>query len=306
MTEENDVEDVFQELLSTRVDVSAAVLQACADQRDFSELAFELYKETSVTLAVCAHMYEIVTPGTGVLARNQAICAGLLVRITKFMTAVTRLASTAPRGDVVIALNRSIMESAINIRFLLHKKEERWYEQFARHSLGPERELYDIIQVNIKQRAGEVLPIEQRMLSSIDRVCRLTGVRIEDVDKKYGDWGGGLRERLKAIGKEELYSTQRIGSHAVHGTWVDLVLHHLEEKTGGYIPDSSWSAVDARLMLPQCNFASEAGQEYVSHFFGKNQQTTLLLDHIADLQSRILTVDNAEEASRAQNRKAEP
>lgn len=151
------------------------------------------------------------------------------------MTAVVQLVSTAHRGYVVIALNRSITESAINLRFLLLKNEERWYEQFARSSLGPERELYDMIQANIKDRDGEILPIE-RMLDSIDHVSRLTGVKIEEVNPNAGDWGGGLRERLKALGDDKLYIILRTGSHAVHGTWVDLVTNHLKGKTEDMFP----------------------------------------------------------------------
>jgi len=59
-----------------------------------------------------------------------------------------------------------------------------------------------------------------------------------DVSPKRQEWGGSLRDRLKALDLEDLYvSLQRIPSHAVHGTWVDLALHHLEEKVGGFTPE---------------------------------------------------------------------
>jgi hypothetical protein len=302
MPNEPSTEEKMRELLGPPVDVSDAVLQECVAKGDFSELAFEIYKETGALVAVCGHLFESEDPEKGKFARNQAICAGLLIRIAKFMIAVAQLASSARREDVVMALNRSIVESAINLRFLLHKNEERFFDQFARFSLGPERELYDIIQANIKQRGGDVWPIEQRMLSSIDRVCRLTGVKIEDVDRKYGDWAGGLRERAKAVGDEALYSTQRIASHAVHGTWADLVLHHLEEKDGGYVPDPSWSDVDARLMLPVCLVCSEAAQEYGAHFFGKHNEGKQILERTGNLQQRIRTVDAADEAWRTKKK----
>lgn len=51
-----------------------------------------------------------------------------------------------------------------------------------------------------------------------------------------------VRERMKAIDEEYLYLVvQRIPSHAVHGSWVDLLLHHLDEHGGGFAPDSQWS-----------------------------------------------------------------
>src|SRR3989304_1834501 len=131
-----------------------------------------------------------------------------------------------------------ILESSTNLRFRLLKDEERFYDQFVEMSLGPERELYDVIQNNIKARSGVHLPIEDRMLRSIDRVCRLSGVTIEDVPVRAGDWGGGFRERLRALGEEGAYVLlMRIPSHAVHGTWVDLLLHHVEEKGDGFVPN---------------------------------------------------------------------
>ena len=68
------------------------------------------------------------------------------------------------------------------------------------------------------------------------------------VNAKVPDWGGGLRNRLQALGLEDAYvSLQRIPSHAVHGTWVDLVLYHLESKSQGFAPDSKWRRTDARI-----------------------------------------------------------
>lgn len=175
--------------LGEPVGVTDATLRQCAAQGAFSRLALELYGETITVLVVCSHAYIVVTSEEGVLSRNQAICAGLLVRITKFMTAVASLVSQDPeRADVVFALNRSIMESATNLEFLVAKNEERFFDQFVCFSLAPERELYEVIQKNIAARDGEKSPIEQRMLKSINRVCSLSGATITDVPPKMGDW----------------------------------------------------------------------------------------------------------------------
>src|SRR5579864_8893967 len=114
------------------------------------------------------------------------------------MLVVTQLSSKGDRAEVVSALCRSINESAINLEFLVHTNDDKYFDQFVKFSLGPERELYDIIQAKIAARGGDVWPIEYRMLKSINNVCQASGVKIEEVNRKYGDWGGGLRERLKA------------------------------------------------------------------------------------------------------------
>ena len=88
------------------------------------------------------------------------------------------------------------------------KNEDRFFDQFVRFSLAPERNHYGVIQKNVAKRGGEILPIERRMLKSIDRVCRISGVDITDVKPKMGDWGGGLRNRLIALGEGEWYAAQ--------------------------------------------------------------------------------------------------
>jgi len=223
---------VADKLLGEITPVTEEVLAGFTEQDHFSHLAFDLYKETGILLSVCAHLCTEEEANAAVIERNHAICAGLLIRISKFTVAVTQLLATAERGKVVMALHRSVMESAINLRFLLFKNDNEVYQQFVQSSLAPERELVDRIQENIgKREKHEIWPIENRMLDSIQSTCRLSGVRIEDIGPRRGQWAGGMKERLKALGEEELYLfAERLPSHAVHGTWVDLLLHHLEPK----------------------------------------------------------------------------
>ena len=122
------------------------------------------------------------------LIRNQAVCVGLMIRISKFMLVVTQLGATGNRAEVVHALNRSILESATNLEFLATKNDDQFFAQFVRYSLGPERELHDLIQKHFAERGGEVRPIEKRMLESIANVCSARGMDL------YRPRGTGLFE----------------------------------------------------------------------------------------------------------------
>lgn len=228
-----------------------------------------------------------------------------MIRISKFMLVVTQLSATRNRADVVFALNRSILESAVNLEFLLTKNDDAVFEQFVKSSLGPERELYDTIQTNVVERGGKLLPIEKRMLDSINRVCQASGVKIEEVNQKYGDWGGGVRERLKFLKKEEQYvALQRLPSHAVHGTWVDLCMRHLEydAKADVFLPDNSFANVDARFLGPIATFVLEPTKLYLQRFFSHVPETAKLLERIEDLQNRIVEADAAHENLMAQEK----
>jgi hypothetical protein len=279
----------LEEKLGPRVEIGGIAGEA--DPEKINEVAFELYKEAWRVVNLAAHLLDEVASVKGGWPRNQAICAGLMIRITKFMLVVTQLSAEGDRAEIVHALNRSMMESAINLEFLVRTNDDKFFDQFVRFSLGPERELYDIIQANVAARGGEVLPIEERMVHSIDDVCRVSRVTIKEVDRKYGDWGGGIRERLKALGKEGRYvAMQRILSHAVHGTWVDLYKNHLEydSKTDVFRPEPRFKFVDERVLGPIALFVLEATQPYLERFFWRIPGTGLLLNRIEDLRSRLL------------------
>ena len=170
---------------------------------------------------------------------------------------------------------------------------------FVKFSLGPERELYDVIQANIEARGGEIWPIEQRMLESINDLCQASGVKIEEVNQKYGDWGGGVKERLKALNKERQYvGMQRLPSHAVHGSWVDLYKHHLtyDPKASVFAPDTDFSLVDARLLGPVATLVLEATKPYLEPFFFAISETELVVSRIDDLIGRLTMTDARHEA----------
>ena len=195
----------INEWVGAPVEVTDEVLRSLKDNGQLATLIFELYRETGRLVILSSHTYFGYQGDEGWLNRNQAICVGLLVRIAKFMLSVAQLFEGHERGEVILALNRSILESVVNLRFLLLKNEDRFYDQFVKFSLGPERELYDLVVKRIDERAGTKLVIEQQMLASIDQICNASGIDIKDVDSKYPDWGGGLRNRLEALDRPEGY-----------------------------------------------------------------------------------------------------
>ncbi len=288
--------EALQIMLSPRVDISG--IKGENDPEKVNAVVFGLYKETVSVVNLAAHLLDEAASVKGGWPRNQAICAGLMIRIAKFMVVVIQLSAKRDRLEVVLALNRSIMESAINLEFLVTKNDDRYFDQFVKFSLGPERELHDIIQANVAARGGEMWPIEQRMLESINEVCQGSGLKVEEVNQKYGDWGGGLKERLKALNKEDRYvGMQRIPSHAVHGTWVDLYKHHLEHdpKVDVFSPNPDFSSVDARVLGPIAILVLEATKPYLERFFPGIPESKLPLERIDDLRNRLAEADAVHE-----------
>jgi hypothetical protein len=299
---EREKNSPVHEFLVEPTEVTEEVLRKCSEEPQFTELAFNLYRETGRVLSVCAYSY-MGQPGSKMtLKLEQAICAGLLVRIVKFMVAVVQLGDQADRGEVILALNRCITESAVNLRFLVLKGG---YEEFIKSGLSVERELHDLIVSNIKARGGGVLPIETRMLESIQRTFDRSGYKLQDVNARFQPWGGGMRKRLSDIGWAEAHvSIERIPSHAVHGTWVDLLLHHLKLADEGFAPDPTWLSIDTRYLIPVCLVVLEAARDYLTAFLGDIAGLQPLYERIDNLKERILRVFEAHEAWLAEQYKS--
>jgi len=288
-------QQIFEEWVGPRVDVKP--IHDCKTLHESGGIAFELYKEACRVVAFSAHILDETAAAQGGFARNQAICAGLMVKISKFMVAVVQLSTGDDRGEIVVGVNRIILESAVSLEFLARSGDDKYFDQFVDFSLGPERELYDQIQANISARHGEVLPIEKRLLASIDRVCAASGIKIDQVDRKHRDWGENVRNRLKALGKESLYAVYRTGSHAIHGTWPDLFSGHLtyDENAKVFQPDTKWTRVGTRMLAPIAILVLGAIDPYLERFFPAAHEKDVLLERIADLHARLAEADDADE-----------
>lgn len=282
-------EKSIEEMLGVPTDISTL----SSRNSSLSETTFNLYRETAIITILISHLYESTNSEDASLSRNQAIEAGLAVRMAKFMGGVLALMVDRVRehGEVVMALNRCLTESAINLSFFCEKAQAEDYDKFVKSSLRPERDQRKVIFENIAKR-GEGLPIETRMLNSIERVFKVSGINNSDELEKIPG-RKDYKEILKALNMDNAYTMlQGVPSHAIHGTWVDLVLHHLEETTSGFKPKPDTARVDARLLLPVSLLVLRALQSYVnSRFAGRHTEITIVLKRMDDLMERISKVD---------------
>ena len=272
------------------------MLESCRAKNQFAPLVFELYKE-AVSLVCASSAVQIGDSEDSVkLGRNQAVCAGLLVRIAKYMVSVAKLSADNEHGETIQALNRCIIESAVNLRYLVLKNEDEVYERFVRNSLVAERELYDFIHANIIASGGAQLTIELNMLSSIIDTCELSGVAVEEINPKPGNWGGTFRDKLTVLGYDWPAYTilERIPSHAVHGDWVDLIKNHLQRKDDGFEPNYDRLNTDGGLLGPVGVFVIEAARDYLGTYFD-SPDAEPLHRRLVSVQERLMMVESARE-----------
>ena len=262
------------------------------ERRDeFTKLSFDLFQEAMQFVLIGAGSYLATARADFPHERDQAICVGILVRTCKLMSAVCRLGSTGNGLEANLILLRSISESIVNLRFLISKNDPSLFDKFVNSSLGPERELFDLV-TEISGARGCLVPIEERILEHIHDTCRISGVPIEKVLPGHQTWGAGMKQKLKHLSIEERYcSLQRIPSHSVHGDWVDLVTYHLNINEGRYGGCFDFSPETPAFFLPAAAFVLDGLKDYMNRYFQSVNESQVLISGIEDLLGRLRRTD---------------
>lgn len=227
-------------------------------------------------------------------SREYAVVRGLIHRCARLMLADLKLAAEKKHGEVMPALTRCICESAITARWLMVSEEPDRFERYIAGGLSSDLRLKDQIQARIAERGGEILVVEERMLRSIDRCIELAGMSETDVrsTKKMYDFATICRNLQ--LSPEAYVAIQRLGSHAIHGSWTDLVFHYLEEngKGGFEVRDSPVGPEVNHLVAVSLEVLSTL-EEYLKFAVSREDIRTMLADVCHQAKEGILAVFRA-------------
>lgn len=209
-------------------------MQKCRESGDFMPVLFEWYKFVGHICIFFAQLQRESPAAREISPIHFAILTGLLNRCARLMLSNIALSHNGRFGETTALLDRCIFESCLKVDWLCHKGNDESFQRYLAGGLKTEIELEKEIAGNIAEReGGEVLNIEKRMLSSIERHITAAGLSREEITeaKKLPDVSAMLRD----LGHERLMYVvaQRLGSHHVHGTWPSLLLHYLEVDDGG-------------------------------------------------------------------------
>lgn len=211
-----------------RTPVNASLVRAYRRESQHTSLAFDLLRETSLWTIILGSAY-----AENIRAWNvrEAVLGGHLLRLGKLLRAFLEQTGS-DRGELAWVSIRLVGECTINLRYLLLTRgDQAVIESYVFQSLQHEQELQATIEASVQKRNGVSLPIEERMLRSIARAFRDSGVDPKTLPaKKIRNWGNkNLRQKAAALGLEEAYRIIIAGaSRNVHGSWQDLLQHHLE------------------------------------------------------------------------------
>jgi hypothetical protein len=262
-------------------------------EEDFIGVAVCLLIETGSYVILVGNLLPYETKAWN---SDQAAVGGHFVRLYKLISAI--LDQTCQhRREIAFMFARMAFECIINMSFILKNYSPELVLSYKSYSLKHEKKLMNRINENIKQRGGEVLPIEDRMLKSINHSFRVSGVEPEQIKaKELRDWGNkNIYQKAKDVGLGEAYLAAFGGpSHGIHGNWQDLLEYHLKsDEHGHFTPDFEWHRPRPQYLNVVTLQAAEVSKQYVA-WLGF-QEIEKLTEALSELQERVLTLDSAHE-----------
>jgi len=282
-------------LLATikHIEVTTQQLAALKDEDGFMVLSVELLKEAASLVALVAG---VLPPGSKKWSRDQAIIGGNFVRLFKLLSAHLDQVCQK-RQETVAIISRLMFECVVDIKFLIKNASPELFTSYIKYSLRHERKLRDVILENIKDRGGSKLHIEKRMLTSIERAAKRSGMQIDDISPSHPrNWGDkNISERTKDVGLEVTYlGLYGGGSRSIHGGWMDLLHHHLEYEESGFAPNFTWGRPRPQQLLPISQLILETTREFLM-YIGVSASDPII-HRIDDVFGNIRITDEAHEA----------
>ncbi len=256
-------------------------------EEPFLRAAFQLLKEAGTSLALAAGVMPDAPYG-----RNEAILCGHLVRASKLAMAL--IADMANRsGDQQMAISRQFLDSASTLFYLLDDDGSgSRFDAYVMDSLVAEREFLKNVRANIHYRKGRVLPIEERLERSISRAAEAAGVSLDQLPPRKQIAWPSAEERLKLLGAAA-YSSYRMGSNAIHGSWSHLYQSHLVEEDGSFAPDFDHARPRPQAPLMVALLAVEMIRAHLAHRGAR--YLDVFQERLAELQERLYETDRLHE-----------
>lgn len=252
------------------------------NENEFMSANVELHKNSIALLHKIIHLRYFDNDETPKkLSKDEAIVGGNLIRLTKLNTSLLQNVCEN-KLEICFILSRCIYETQINILYFLRNGEENNFKNYIKNSLITEKQFYNIIEENIRNRNGKELPIEKSMKKSISDSFDISDIEIEELNRT-SNWKN-LKKRLDKINiTDNLSQTYNIfyglSSHSIHGNWQDLVQHHISEEDNFFTLNYEWNSPKPNLLYAVVIFnliiAKEFSNKEVENSFKEDVQNDI-------------------------------
>ena len=264
------------------------LVSRCAEKGDFAPVLFEWYKYTGALANFFARTRQESPCLRKIDAQHWQVLIGFLNRCSRLMLANIRLSSGGLFGETTGIIDRCIFETCVKLRWLCAKRDDESFRRLILDGLKSDLQLKKIIEENVAANQGNALPIEARMLLSIQSALQSANATETDVEtcQKLPD----LASMIAAYGGNRLEYVvgQRMGSHHVHGTWVSLERDYLEDSDGVLGPKDHESSTDQNQYLFGILTVLESLDGFVEYVLEGSPESVVFKDLIEAVRDEVL------------------
>src|SRR5260370_27899465 len=192
------------------------------DYKDWIGLFFEWHRTVGWLALYCPFLVRESPALRKISKLRYIVLTAMLSRISRLMMANLRMASEDRHFEAISIVDRFLHETAIKLSWLCKSRDRDRFDRYLSDGLCNDLGFRKHILANIESR-GHQIAIESRMLRSIDKSLRTIGMSSEKIAKTTKL--PNLEAMMKEVGFQDIgyIVVQRMGSHAVHGTWTGLL-----------------------------------------------------------------------------------
>lgn len=278
----------MNELYKIEPKYSKAELTEFKDENQFMDAYVELLKQT-ITLLYLIVGERYCEGKEGIprkINRNEAIIGGNLTRLIKLNTSFLENICNG-KLEICHILNRCIAETAINTQFMIMEGESNVLRNYIKYSLIIEKELWNTIKDNVKDRNDKKLHIEERMQKSIERSFNSSDFDLENVNRS-SKWKS-IAKRAEYVAGEQFYKIfYGIGSHSIHGNWQDILMNNLTKENNEFKINLEWNRprpqiMDGAIIMNLILTESFVEKEKLNGLESYSEKVDLLMRYHSDL-----------------------
>lgn len=198
------------------------------------------------------------------LTLDEAVVGGLLVRVAKLLRALFD-STQSEQSEAHHILARCVVETAVNMRWLLQADDPDEYQRFRADSFVTWLKLLDRQAASPANEDEVARAVNERIKALIESELRAADLERKDIPPAPGSWGkGSFRKRLEDLGLGSLYlSMFATHSYYVHGSWHELRTFHVRGGRDGMELELDYGELAPPVSYETAQVALVALRDYV-------------------------------------------
>ncbi len=240
--------------------------------------------ELRTTIAECA----MLAPVVKYKPENSAVLTGLMVRLYKLFDTFLLLICER-RMEMAMILARSAYETAIDILFFCHTKDESKVTEFINTTLATSKKIFENVERDEKAGKGN-RNIRLRIKSSVEYDFGKAGRVTDDIQSSEWHRPDSLYKRAESVKLEETYTfLYRSLSRVVHSSWSELVKYHLVEGNKSWWPNLKYNVPRSQIFSSFPILVAMAAKAYsvdIANCHAMSDRIKIFIDWFIEMSDR--------------------